>query len=74
MFKILKITRAKPATPVFSRLRRPNHRSVEKGRERQKNIEISTLLSCSKSKKVFRLLLRLLCHMDLKKNFFENCL
>ena len=26
-------TRAKPATPVFSRLRRPNHRSVEDGRE-----------------------------------------
>ena len=33
MYKYIIYTRAKPATPVFSRLRRPNHRSVEKGRE-----------------------------------------
>ena len=46
------ITRAKPATPVYSHLRRPNHRSVDKGRERQKKFEIPTLLYCGKSKNV----------------------
>ena len=36
---LLVLTRAKPAAPVYSRLRCPNHRSVDKGRERKKKLK-----------------------------------